>query len=400
MRIANFTNAGVPAGGAPRATLAEIMAQKKALAEQQGQIAAPREIGSWTQGAAQLAQSFVNARQQASATDELAQGREALAKLQAGINYDTGPTPEQISQAGLYDPEAASRLQQMAVDAVRARREREQRLGDIAAEHTYQDTREQRIDTREQQQQIEQEKRAAATQLAATTGTEERARIAADIERAQTPLTDVAKLNADLKAGRIDQATYDQLMAAATQKAKTGEGGAFKPEMDLRKEYMDTPQFKRFDLVRSGYERLATGAKDSSPAGDIALVYGYMKLLDPGSVVREGEFATAQNAGSVPQSIWNLYNRIQTGERLSPEQRAQFANIGNKLYAGEASTIGELNKRFSTIAQQSGLDPKNVIEVPQVYPDLGVGDVGKKVEDMTTEELAAEKKRLQTQGGR
>jgi hypothetical protein len=34
-----------------------------------------------------------------------------------------------------------------------------------------------------------------------------------------------------------------------------------------------------------------------------------MKMLDPTSVVREGEFATAQNAASIPIKIVNMYNK-------------------------------------------------------------------------------------------
>jgi len=34
-----------------------------------------------------------------------------------------------------------------------------------------------------------------------------------------------------------------------------------------------------------------------------------MKILDPGSVVREGEFATAQNSAGIPERIRAKYNR-------------------------------------------------------------------------------------------
>ena len=37
-------------------------------------------------------------------------------------------------------------------------------------------------------------------------------------------------------------------------------------------------------------------------AGDMALIFSYMKMLDPNSTVREGEYATAQDAGSIPHA--------------------------------------------------------------------------------------------------
>ena len=56
--------------------------------------------------------------------------------------------------------------------------------------------------------------------------------------------------------------------------------------------------------MREAYGRIHA-AKDAPPSGasDIALLYGYMKVLDPGSTVREGEFATASNAGGIPDKI-------------------------------------------------------------------------------------------------
>lgn len=49
--------------------------------------------------------------------------------------------------------------------------------------------------------------------------------------------------------------------------------------------------------VAGSWRTLHSNAALGTPAGDIAVIYAYMKLQDPTSVVREGEFATAQNAG-------------------------------------------------------------------------------------------------------
>jgi hypothetical protein len=116
-RIASFTSAGTPTG--PRSTLAELMAKKKMLAEQQGDILAPRPIESWTQGAAQLAQTFVNAMQQRRASAEEATGREQLAGAMAGIDWDKGATPEQLATIQQYDPELGMKV---ISDMVQARR--------------------------------------------------------------------------------------------------------------------------------------------------------------------------------------------------------------------------------------------------------------------------------------
>lgn len=143
----------------------------------------------------------------------------------------------------------------------------------------------------------------------------------------------------------------------------------FSREQGLRKEYIGTPEYKRFDDVRASYERIRASAQRGTGAGDLGTIFGFMKMLDPGSVVREGEFANAENSAGVPDRIRNLYNKIMEGQRLTPEQRAEFVSTADELYKQEAGRIGGLNTRYGQIAGQYQLDPKRiVIDVPSYEP--------------------------------
>jgi hypothetical protein len=68
------------------------------------------------------------------------------------------------------------------------------------------------------------------------------------------------------------------------------------------------------------------GARAGIPAAQIALVFSFMKTLDPTSVVRESEYATAENARGVPESIRNQWNKIKDGARLTPRQVDDFVS--------------------------------------------------------------------------
>lgn len=129
-------------------------------------------------------------------------------------------------------------------------------------------------------------------------------------------------------------------------------------EHDIRKEY--TAQAKPFIEVRDAFRRVETAARNPSAAGDMSLIFNFMKILDPGSVVREGEFATAQNATGVPSRILNTYNKIISGERLNPEQRADFVNQSRKLYQTQNEQHKKLQSEFADIARGAKLDPKRV----------------------------------------
>jgi len=92
------------------------------------------------------------------------------------------------------------------------------------------------------------------------------------------------------------------------------------------------PDIKGYIDIRDSYNRITASAKDPSAAGDMALIFNYMKVLDPGSTVKEGEFATAQNSAGVPEVIRGQYNKIISGKRLSTSQREDFVDRAKKLY--------------------------------------------------------------------
>jgi hypothetical protein len=142
----------------------------------------------------------------------------------------------------------------------------------------------------------------------------------------------------------------------------TAASKVFSNEGDLRKEF--TTQVKPFIELGQSYQKIETAAKNPSPAGDIALVYGFMKVLDPGSVVREGEFATAQNAGSVPQSVVNMYNKALTGERLGENTRLDFLSQARNIIESQRQVSGDVVQRYTDIAKRSKLSPEQVVFDP------------------------------------
>jgi len=135
-----------------------------------------------------------------------------------------------------------------------------------------------------------------------------------------------------------------------------------RPEAEgkFRKEYSD--QTKGYQEVKSAYGRVL--ASEDSAVGDLSLIFGYMKMLDPGSVVREGEFATAQNAAGVPERIQNIYNKVVSGERLSPSQRTSFKGQAGKLYSTAQTQEATVRKGIERIAKGYGLNTGNIFYTP------------------------------------
>jgi hypothetical protein len=109
-------------------------------------------------------------------------------------------------------------------------------------------------------------------------------------------------------------------------------------------------------------EASATG--EATPAKDIALIFNYMKAIDPASSVREGEFATAQNAGSAFTVAGNLYNRVLTGQRLNETQRAEFLNSAREQVLSLLPQYQSVADQYRGIAESNGFDTAQVIRNP------------------------------------
>ena len=161
--------------------------------------------------------------------------------------------------------------------------------------------------------------------------------------------------------------SFDPLSGQATAedvagfRAKPEDPKIFEKESKLRTEFNALESVKNFAIRNSALGAIEASAQDPTAAGDISLIFAYMKMLDPNSVVREGEFATAQSAGSVPQTLWSKYNQALTGERLAPEVRQDFVDRANKLYTRASEDFDEVYTRYEDIAKANSLDPSRAL---------------------------------------
>lgn len=167
----------------------------------------------------------------------------------------------------------------------------------------------------------------------------------------------------------------------------------FNDTMKLRKEFDKLSG--EFVDVTSSYNRILASADDPSAAGDIALIFNYMKMLDARSTVRESEYATAANAGSIPNRIWGLYNKILAGKPLAPDMRADFVKRGGMLYEKRKNTQQLNIDRFSKIAEEYGLNPEYVIQkIQQIDNNLESNDTESLAQAMSFKNVSEDVKSI------
>lgn len=137
-----------------------------------------------------------------------------------------------------------------------------------------------------------------------------------------------------------------------TPEQKISQTNTFRKEFDALS--------KDFRTMRDSFVKMNAAAEDPSGAGDIALIFNFMKILDPNSVVRESEFATAENAASVPVAVRNLWNKALTGERIK-FNRADFIRTAQNLMKGQRGTQNTLINRYTKLSNRFGLNSQDVV---------------------------------------
>ena len=225
----------------------------------------------------------------------------------------------------------------------------------------------------------------------------QRRKLLADVAKAELEVklgpraaTDLGKLNEDFARGKISKPDYiaarDKLFGPDSDKLFANAG-------KLRGEF--DKQSQNFNAIRDAYRQIAVSAEDPSGAGDLSMIFSYMKLLDPGSTVREGEQASAQQAAGVPSRILALYNSLVTGEKLAPEQRRDFVDRARRLYDSAVEAQNELYGRYSDLADTYGIPADQVVRDlrlkraparddgvrPASVPDPGAASAGPKQEN-------------------
>jgi len=124
-----------------------------------------------------------------------------------------------------------------------------------------------------------------------------------------------------------------------------------------------------FTKIRDAYSKIQSVANNPSPAGDLSLIFNYMKILDPGSTVMQGEQATAQNIGNIPANIMSQYNKmLGSGESLSPEKRADFLAQAGRIYGTQYESFKPILDVYEQEAGFLGVEPSRIIGTVYVPP--------------------------------
>jgi len=171
----------------------------------------------------------------------------------------------------------------------------------------------------------------------------------------------------DLDEARAEQARASAAKAARAPVAKGPKSppspqAVAKGATPLRKEFIARPEVKKAIDSAAQYDQLdALISQNPSAGADMAIIYSFMKTMDPGSVVKESEFASAARAGGVPERIINTITRAATGEIITPDQRKDFLQQGRVMRDKNKAVADAVRAQYRSLAERSGFNPIDVV---------------------------------------
>lgn len=176
---------------------------------------------------------------------------------------------------------------------------------------------------------------------------------------------------------RTSKLSNEAKIVALNLEALKASGGVdpaknFEQEEKLRKEY--TKRTEKFGEVSTILSNLEASANAKNGPGDIALITGFMKMLDPGSVVRETEFATARDTGGLYQKLLNNSQKLQSGQlfALDSKQRQEYVTLAKQYHDAAQKKAGEDKKALGVVVKNYKLNPDNVFgPEPTATPPAG-----------------------------
>ncbi len=145
---------------------------------------------------------------------------------------------------------------------------------------------------------------------------------------------------------------------AETKKLNEPKSADFKDTTTIRKEFEDRTEVKNFRQAMPVLDAAKTAP--DSPQGDLQLIYAVGKILDPNSVVREGEMSMVVKSGSPQERVEGFLNYLQGGGRLSPKARARLIKAVESRTAEYQRDYNQVRQTYEGLAKKNNMDPNDV----------------------------------------
>jgi hypothetical protein len=130
--------------------------------------------------------------------------------------------------------------------------------------------------------------------------------------------------------------------------------------------YERDPRVKGYMMMLSNVATGVDAARQQNGAGDVALIFSYMRALEPDNqnVVREGDVRLVREAISLLNKLKIAPQRLMRGDLLTPEAREMFLRQMRDALKTRARGLERANSIYRARARRFGVDPGYFIYDP------------------------------------
>ena len=122
------------------------------------------------------------------------------------------------------------------------------------------------------------------------------------------------------------------------------------------------PIQNNFQDIADQFGRINTLAKNKNSASDLGLIVSFTKMLDPGSVAREGEVSLTQSAASAYDQAMMIIPRWEKGKTLLPDTtRQMYLDAARDMFGTYEKTYQRLAQSTQQRATEYGLSPERIM---------------------------------------
>jgi hypothetical protein len=301
-------------------------------------------------------------------------GPKDMRGLQPGLQQEAAHLmgPQKI-EGGEVDVSGQVRLdpgykRQKQIESLRATMDHleRQKLSAVTAEERYRiEEQQNRLMNEFRQSQLEMQRQAAADRVAAQ--------------------REIAQMRADAQR----DAAEARRQAAADKAAAKGGGGLNDKDRYAVEDRMGDDfraQTKNYVTELDSAKKILSLPTDRrwSPIEQQSAIVMLNKILDPNSVVREGEFDRVAQAQGVFQRAQLALEKLTTGATLSPQLAADIRGVADFYNTASQKRLDAIAQDYTERASRRGIDHRNVVGVrtsastpsaPAPQPPPKIGDI-------------------------
>lgn len=139
--------------------------------------------------------------------------------------------------------------------------------------------------------------------------------------------------------------------------AKQGQQMEFK----LRNEWDSDPITKNTKAVNEGLAKIESAYHSNDPADYMTMIYGLMKMQDPASSVKEGEFKSGEGIGGWPEKWQAAFQNARGAGAITQKQKDSIMLQARQIHQAQMARQAEVDNTYTEMSNRYNFNPDNVV---------------------------------------